>query len=358
MPTLRVLTAAEQVADHLRKEIRSGTWTGTMPGGAALARELGVGRMTVDAALDLLEKQGELVSQGARLPRRVSTTRSYSSSLKVAFLPYLIEDYRFDYIMDLQRLLQEDGHTVLFPKTSITLMKGNMARITKLIETTQADAWIVVAGPREVLTWFSECPVPAFAMFGRRSGLPIAGIGPDKSPALRELARHFIELGHERITMLTRPVRRLPRPGAPERAFLDELRRGGIRTGSYNLPDWDGKSETLGNVVDSIFKLTPPTAIVLDEPPIFLSVQQHLARRGILAPQHVSLACTDWDPYFELQQPSVAHVLWDSRPWVRRIVRWVRNVSQGKSDLVQSLTKTKLVRGESIGRALSRRRRG
>ena len=181
-----------------------------MPGGASLARELGVGRMTVDAALDLLEMEGDLIGQGGRRPRRISPGIQFSSALRIAFLPYLIGDYRFDYILDIQALLQKEGHTVIFPRTSIVRMGHDIRKVAKLVESTKADAWIIGAGTSEVLMWFAGSSILAFALFGRRSGVPLPGIGPDKTPALLELTRHLIRLGHERISMLTRPMRRLP----------------------------------------------------------------------------------------------------------------------------------------------------
>ena len=51
-----MLTAAEQVGEHLRAELCRGAWGGRMPGGARLAVELGVGRDTVEAALQILEQ--------------------------------------------------------------------------------------------------------------------------------------------------------------------------------------------------------------------------------------------------------------------------------------------------------------
>jgi DNA-binding LacI/PurR family transcriptional regulator len=351
MPAIHILTAAEQVANHLRKDLSNGIWTGKMPGGATLARELGVGRMTVDVALELLEKEGQLIPQGAGRSRLIAQSANASSSLRVAILPYLIEDYRLDYIMDIKHLLSEEGHTVLFPRSSISDLGSNVARVAKLVEETHADAWVIIAGTREILSWFAESSIPSFAMFGRRSGLPIASIGPDKEKAYRSMVRHLIKLGHQRITFLTRPLRRFPVPGLSERAFLDELDHSGIQTSSYHLPDWDGKAETLPKMLDSMFSLTPPTAVLVDEPLIFFSVQHQLARRGILAPENVSLICTDGDPYFKMQIPSVAHIQWDSRPWVRRVVRWVSNVSHGKVDKRQSLTKTDFIEGGSIGPA-------
>lgn len=349
MPTLRVLTAAEQVANHLREELAKGVWTGKMPGGAALSRELGVGRMTADAALDLLEQEGLLVSQGAGCSRLIPQSAKVAGSLTVGVLPFLIDDFRLDYFMELQRELQEEGHTVIFSAKSINEMGSDVTKVAKLVKEARADAWLVIAGPRNVLSWFAESGIPVFALFGRRRGLPIASIGPDKENGYRLLVQHLERLGHRRICLLTRPMRRLPAPGLPERAFLDALEQCGMQTSSYNLPAWDGKVESLGALLDSVWRYTPPSALIMDEPPLFFAAQNYLAHRGVLAPQHVSLVCTDADPYFEMQRPSIAHIRWDSRPWMRRVIRWVDGVAHGKIEHRQKLTDGTFVDGGSVG---------
>lgn len=351
MSVLRVYSAAEQVANHLRQELSKGVWTGKMPGGASLCRELGVGRMTVDAALDLLEKEGVLVSQGAGRSRLIPQATKVAGLLRVAVLPLLADDLRVDYVMDFQHHLQEEGHTVILSCRSVSGMGFDVAKVARLVKETPADAWVVIAGPRDVLSWFAGGSIPAFALFGRRRGLPIASIGPDKEKAYRSLVKRLVDLGHRRICLLARPLRRLPVPGLPEQAFLHELRRSGISIGSYNLPEWDGKADSLGGQLDALWRFTPPTAMIVDEPPLFLSVRHHLARRGVLAPEHVSLVCTDGDPYFDLQRPSIAHISWDSRPWVRRIVAWANGISRGKDDRRQSLTNARFVEGGSVGPA-------
>jgi hypothetical protein len=89
MSSLRILSAAEQVARHLRDELGCGAWTGKMAGGAA-------GRMTVDVALELLEKEGVLVSQGAGRSRVIAPSAKVPGPLRVAVLPLLPEDERLD----------------------------------------------------------------------------------------------------------------------------------------------------------------------------------------------------------------------------------------------------------------------
>jgi len=63
MSMLQNLTKAEQTAAHLREELRKGRWTGLMPGGRSLARELGVSHNIVKSALDLLEAEKILQSR-------------------------------------------------------------------------------------------------------------------------------------------------------------------------------------------------------------------------------------------------------------------------------------------------------
>ena len=76
---------------------------------------------------------------------------------------------------------------------------------------------------------------------------------------------------------------------------------------------------------------------------------QFLASRGIRVPSEVSLVCTDPDPSFAWSDPPVAHLRWDSRPLVRRIVRWANNASRGKEDIRQTTVPAEFVVGGTIG---------
>ena len=224
-----------------------------------------------------------------------------------------------------------------------------MKRVARMTEETVADAWIVGAGSREVLRWFAGQGVPVFALFGRRHGLPIAAAGPDKAPVLPVIARRLVERGHRRIAMLVRTERRRPKPGASERAFLAELESLGISPGPYNLPDWEESVGGFHSCLESLFRLTPPTALIVDEAPFYFATQQFCGNRGIRVPGDVSLICTDADPSFAWHDPTVAHIRWDRRPVLRRIVRWAANVSHGRKDVRQTLTRAEFIDGGTVG---------
>jgi hypothetical protein len=341
---------AGQIANHLREELMRGRWTGMMPGQFRLAEELGASRNAVEAALRLLEHEGVLVSQGLGRKRLIaSPDPKKARPMRIAILDYEPVPVTEGYTVELQYMLIEAGHVAFFaPKTLIEL-DMNVSRIRRMVEKTEADAWIVCSASREVLTWFAAQPLPAFALFGRRLGLPIAAAGPDKIPATVAATRALAELGHQRIVMLTRRATRLPEPGVVVRAFLDELEAQGITPGPYNLPDWEENPKALHKRLELLFRITPPTALIADEAPFYVAALQFCTSRGLRVPQDVSLICADPSPAFEWSYPTVAHILWETRPLVKRIVRWAANVSQKKPDLRQTLTQAEFITGGTIG---------
>lgn len=352
MGSFTVLSAVEQVAGHLRKELLRGRLGVVMPGANTLAAELGTNHKTVEAALRQLEEEGLLASQGRGLRRRIVFPEIISrSELRLAILPYDPDTRRKDYLLDLRHTLMEAGHAAAF--TSRTLLQLNMKvpRIQRLVAETEADAWVVISGSREVLEWFSRQPVPAFALFGRRREIGIAGVGPDHVTANRVAVRRLIALGHRRIVLIERESQRASGLGTVERAIFRQMAAHGLPTGAYNLPEWKDRPGDFYRMLDELFRVTPPTALIIAEPLLFHSAKDHLARRGILAPEHVSLICSDADPTFAWSQPSVAHLRWDSRPVVRRVVGWANDVARGKANRRQALTRIEFVDGGTVGPA-------
>lgn len=345
-------TVAEQVAAHLRGEIEEGRVSGLMPGVLKLEAEIGVNRKTVEAALQILERDGILRPQGVGKRRLIAGNQEGKdgTGLRVGLMFFERADRGLEPMQLLEHKLGEAGHLVIESQASLTDLKMDVDKVARAVAEARADAWVVQAASREVLEWFIAEGIPVMALFGRRRGLPLASVGPDKTTAYREATRMLVSLGHRRIVWLTRRLRRLPKPGAAEQTFLDELAAQGLTPGTYNLPDWE---ETVGGLhacLDSLFQLTPPTAIIADEPHFYVATQNYISSRGLSVPGDVSLACTDGDPYFDWCQPSIAHIHWNRRSLVRRIVQWAGNVRRGKEDKRHTFIKAEFVSGGTIGR--------
>lgn len=343
-------TITEQVAQALRDGLRQGRWQGTIPGRNRLATELGVNHKTVKAALAILENEGQLESRGPGRERRITDKASFApSALRVMMLPYEKNDLKTPLFMEIIHRLGSAGHLADFATKTLHDLGMDPKRVARFVGKTEADAWLVVAGTGDVLDWFATQPNPTFSLFGRSAGTPMASATPRKAEAMLELTDRLVEFGHRRIVMLAREERRKPTPGVLERLFLEHLESHGIETGPYNLPDWSDDADGLRMKLDALFRHTPPTALIIDDEIIFLSVVQQLARMGIVAPRDVSLACSDASPAFEWCRPKVTHIAWNHAAVINRVVNWTNRLARGKHDRRTSVTRAKLMLGGTIG---------
>lgn len=343
------LSMVDQLVAHLRGAITRGELGDSMPGIRSLASALDVSSNTVTSALERLEREGFLQPQGHGCRSRIVLPKDFvKPACRVTLLLYEREDLQLAYVVEIQQQLKEKGHDVHVAEKSLVDLEMNVNRIARLVNRTETDAWVVFSAPQEVLQWFVSHSVPAFAMFGRFRRLPLAATGLDKVPAFRAAIRRLAELGHRRIVLLQPKHNREPKPALLIRETLQEMKANGIKTGPYNVPDWEQTPAGLRRCLDSLFAVTPPTAIIFDRPNELICAQIHLTHKKILAPRDISLVCDD-DPAFAWLDPPISCIRWEYRPWVRRVVQWVDDFANGKDDRRQSFTKAKFVERASIG---------
>jgi DNA-binding LacI/PurR family transcriptional regulator len=347
------LSVVDQLVARLRDSISIGELSGTMPGIRKLASALGVSSNTVIAAVEQLEREGFLQSQGHGCRSQIVLPEDFvRPAFRVTLLLFERSDIHLDYVVEIQSRLKEEGRDVHFAEKSLVDMRLNVSQIARMVNRTKTDAWVVFSSTQEILEWFATQSTPTFALFGRFRRVPLAAIGLDKAPAFRAAIRRLVELGHRRIVLLQPKHNRQPIPALLVRESLEEMEANGIKTGEYNIPDWEQSPAGLRKLLDALFAISPPTALILDRPQELIAAQIILSHKKILAPQDISLVCDD-DPAFAWNEPSISCICWNSRPWVRRIVRWVDNVANGKDDRRQSFTKAKFVERGSIGPAPS-----
>ena len=321
-----------------------------MPGGERLAKQLGIGRSSVERALRQLEKEGLLVGRGPRRQRHIELPGGQAApSLRIGILRFEAADPRLNFMIEIKQLLTEAGHVPFYAAKTLGDLGMNVKRVARFVDTTAADAWVVLAASRGVLEWFAARAQPAFALFGRRHQVDMAGSGPRVTPVMVAIVRRLLELGHQRIVLLSRKVKRLPHPAQFEQTFIAELEAHGLMVGPYNLPDWEETRQGLHQILESLFRLTPPTAVIVDEQPQFTAVLAFLAGRGIRVPDDVSLVCTDLDRTFDWCEPPIAHIAWDASQVARSVACWIANVSRGMPDRHQFQTAAAFVEGGSIG---------
>lgn len=343
---LKTVTITEQVASHLREELGRGRWTEYMPGRDRLAAELGVNGRMIEKALGEMEREGLLESQGVGRRRRiVAAVQKPETVMRVTLILYERDDALNRYVYELRHQLHASGNHLHFAPMSLVELKHDPQRVAQMVRKHPSDAWIIQSGSGPVLEWFAELSIPCFALFGRMEGLPVAGTGLNKLPALREAIQSLSKKGHRRIVLLVRGERRKPSLGPTEQVFIEELEKADIPVGGYNMPDWEENDKGLRECLETLFRVTPPSAIFVGDWILFLSVQNFIARKKRRALNDVELICTDFHPSFNWCSPSIAHIQWDHQPMVRRVLRWISNVAQGKDDRRQYLTTAKFIKG-------------
>lgn len=359
MKPLPRLSLAAQTAAHLRARLRAGQWGGLLPGVIPLSLELQVSPPTVRAALRLLEAEGFLTARGRGRCRRVASAPPPGERRRAHRVGVLLHERMADEnpgrqaaLTQLQHEIEQAGHVCFFSRPCMAGLRHETGRIAAYFAEMQADAWVVLSPRPQVLAWLATQPVPAFSLGTLSRESALAGAIVDGQPSIAAATRRLLALGHQRLVFIGQSGVRTPRPGTKAEAFIGELKAAGLRWNhGYNLPEWEETPEGFRALLTGLFSATPPTALLIDETPRLMATLVFLAERGLRVPEQVSLVALQTDSSLVWCQPTIAHLRWDSRPLVRRVVRWVTALDKGQPDLEQSVFPSEFVDGGSIGPA-------
>lgn len=348
----------DQAAAHLREGIQSGRWVGQLPGVLQLAGELVVSKHIVRSALQILEEEGSIENCGAGRRRRIKIDRINKPArrfLRIGIMLYEpMEDAdgrRTRILFGIRQSIETLGHTCIVGDRSLTELKDNPSRISRLVNAVDADAWIVFEGSHPVLEWFVAQPFPVYAFGGRFHELSVACSATRIAPAVESAVNTLVDLGHRRIVLFAPTGLRKPTPIPSIKSYLSILEARGIAATDYNLPHFDDTPEGLESCLDRLFRITPPTALIVNQASYFSAVFSYLACRGLRVPRDVSVITAQMDPILRLCLPPLDHFHMPPQKHIVRISRWVNGVAKGRPDKRQVIFDAVYVPGGSVGPA-------
>lgn len=358
MQPFRPQSLVDQVHAHLRESLLEGTWRERLPSEPRLVAELGVSRRVVREALKRLADEGGIQETGQGKRREISTNTQTGSAprrQRVRILlgePLQSDNASSQYLMlSLANRIKEQGHDCEFAHRSIQELGDKPQRLERMVRETGADMWIIYSAPRWVLEWFSTRSQPAFAIGGRPQGLGLANVFISLSNAVREIVKSLVALGHQRIVLIAPGAWRLPVPGPTQTSYLSALQAHGIPYDThFNLPDWEDTPDGLERLLESLFRVTPPTALIVLEPVHCVAVCAFLADRSLRIPRDVSVISLVADSIFAFRKPQFSQVRWNNTAMISPVLRWVNAVAAGKHPRTASVIHSTFDPGGTIGR--------
>lgn len=349
------LSLIEQTALHLQQGIASGRWQGMLPGVVRLSRELGVSKDTTEAALRVLEERGCILCHGQGKRREVvanASAHAIRRSLRVGMLlrdelsksVALTQELFLKTMRDLEAL----GHQPVLAPKSLNDLGLDLRRIERMVEQCKADAWIISGAPSEVLDAFKRKGRSYIQLGGRYGTAAQAAASVSSAKAIDETVERLIQLGHRRIVLVCLPEWVRPQPGPIVNAFFQQLKAAGLPASEYNAPYHEATPEGCEKMLESLFQLTPPTAMIVPNMHYAFAVMGFLNTRGLSVPRDVSLIARSHDPVFEWVRPRIAYFHCPIDPLIRRVLRWIDACAKGAPDDESLTVNATLVVGETI----------
>lgn len=341
-----------QAADQIREGITEGRWIDVLPGRIQLSKELGISPATASRAIELLVQQGLLESQGRNrrakiLADSISRERQTLRIMMLQVASGAADKSWLSIQYELRALGMDPRETPL----TLADLHFSLPSVIKQVQACKADGWVIQCGTREILQWFSEQNIPAFALAGNMSAVKIAGTAFVKEQAIRTVTRRLIQLGHTRIVILTgsRSVRN--QLSGPTKVFLEEMAAHGIATSSYNLPEIGDNPdiEEIRACLLNLFRYTPPTALIVSTTQLYYITKSFVLETGRKIPKDVSLVVQQLAPEFQLDSPSPSHLTSDPFRMKDPLIQWAKNLAIGIHRWEQVLFPCDFVEGGSIG---------
>jgi DNA-binding LacI/PurR family transcriptional regulator len=234
-------------------------------------------------------------------------------------------------LLEIRRGVEGAGHVCVFVTKTRSELGNEPSRMARLVAQTRAAIWLLVSARLEVVKWFETQSLRVLAWGGRVADSSIPFVALDTCPSIRTIIRELGKLGHRRIVMISPRNWRQPCLGSGfVRVFVEELEALGVRWCDYHLPDWDETPDGLKALLDALFRVTPPQALIVDRQRWAPAVLGFLARRGLRVPKDVSLICLDQDETLAWCDPPIARLRYDETQPIRHILKWILAAAVGK----------------------------
>jgi DNA-binding LacI/PurR family transcriptional regulator len=329
-------SVVDQAAAALRAAIRTGELREPLPGGHQLARQLGISRPSVQAALARLQQEGMVVVRQGQRPRLAHKSTRPSppapprvcvicplSSEAMSYLehPLLLE-------MHAEFASRGIGWEVVSERNLDTARPE--ARLRALVAARPHVCWIVFSAPERVQAWFAQARVPTVVLGTCASGLRLPAVDVNYAAVGWHAAGMISRHGHRRIALLL-PAKTRPGDRASIEAFERYIaqQRPLATLVQCPLPDHPGQRRAkLSRLLQGRDR---PTVLVSLRPTLTIAAVAQVLAAGLRIPEDISIFARDNHPLIDGALPELTRYRSSAREQALRAVRIAARLLAGRA---------------------------
>ena len=328
----RRISLAAQTAGILKEGLRTGRWSGELPGELELAGQLQVSRVTLRKALAGLEREGWVrAGQGRRRQIVARPARGSAAGRRVLLLtaqPLHRLPPQALYWMDcLREQLAEAGYH-LEPQTGQAAFGARPeAALERLHRQFHPAGWVLYQSTARMQEWFSRAVLPCVIAGSVHPEVRLPSVDLNYRAVCRHAAGQFLARGHTRLGFLC------PGGGAAgdresEQGFLEATEARTSAEGT--VIRHDGTVAGICHRIDALLaRPHPPTALLVARPAFVLTTLTHLLRRQRSLPGDLALISRDDEAFLADLVPTVARYAANPTVFARKISRRVLETVRG-----------------------------
>lgn len=313
-----------QVAARIAHDIDNGTWVVSLPNERALAETLQVSRKTIRKSIAQLQRDGVIKTihrRGHRIVTQAALTARPTVSMGLLTPESLdqMPSHTALWVDELRALLFEQGIRLSAFSSRRFFSRGSAAALPHLVAQNPQTCWIMTHSNGAMQRWFLDHRVPCIIAGSCHRGVPLPNVDLDYFAVCRHAVGAMLRQGHRRIAFL---VQQSQRGGdlESEAGFLDGAQRAAKMEVQPVIVRHDGSVENAWRMLARLFNsATPPTALLIAKPALYLTTVTFLADRGLRVGEHVSLISRDHDSFLSYLRPSPAGYSVSPKTYAKRL---------------------------------------